>query len=110
MFGKKIYLCAVPKIYEYLGIIFFFYANEHSPLHVHARMGEYESKIEFEYLNGKISNILFKKVRGRTEIPFAKRKDIKKFILKYHNGIVEKWIAFFVMNKKTKTEKITKKI
>ncbi len=25
----------MPKIYEYLGFIFFFYSNEHEPIHVH---------------------------------------------------------------------------
>jgi hypothetical protein len=24
----------MPKIYEYLGLIFFFYSNEHLPIHV----------------------------------------------------------------------------
>ena len=28
----------MPKIYEYLGLIFFFYANEHLPIHVHDRL------------------------------------------------------------------------
>lgn len=39
----------MPKIFEYLGIIFFFYYNEHEPIHVHvhAKKGEYESKAEF---------------------------------------------------------------
>jgi Domain of unknown function (DUF4160) len=26
----------MPKIYEYLNIAFFFYSNEHEPIHVHA--------------------------------------------------------------------------
>lgn len=100
----------MPKIYEYFGVIFFFYANEHNPIHVHTRLGEYESKIVFEYINGKISKILFKKVKGRKEIPLVKRKSIIKFIQKYHHGIVKKWMEFFVMNKKPILEKITKEI
>ncbi|MBC8005509.1 MAG: DUF4160 domain-containing protein [Verrucomicrobia bacterium] len=31
----------MPKIFEYLGFVFFFYSNDHKPLHVHVRYGEY---------------------------------------------------------------------
>jgi hypothetical protein len=27
----------MPKIYEYFGIVFFFYANDHEPVHVHGQ-------------------------------------------------------------------------
>ena len=47
----------MPKIYEYLGILIFFYSNEHEPIHVHARKGENESKAEFVIENGKISEM-----------------------------------------------------
>ena len=34
----------MPKIYEYFGLIFYFYSNEHEPIHVHVKhedkMGE----------------------------------------------------------------------
>lgn len=36
----------MPKLYEYLGIIIFFYSNEHEPVNVHGRYGEFESKAE----------------------------------------------------------------
>ena len=38
----------MPKIYEYLGLIFFFYANEHLPIYVHVSMAEFETKFELE--------------------------------------------------------------
>jgi hypothetical protein len=34
----------MPKIYEYLGILIFFYSYEHEPIHVHAKKGDNESK------------------------------------------------------------------
>ena len=55
----------MPKIFEYLGIIFFFYSNEHEPIHVHATHGSYESKAEFFIVNGKISEIRIKLVKGK---------------------------------------------
>jgi hypothetical protein len=47
----------MPKVYEYLGLIFFFYANEHLPIHVHVSLAEFESKIELKYENGILSGI-----------------------------------------------------
>ncbi len=44
----------MPKIYEYLGIVIFFYAHEHEPIHVHGRIGEYETKAEFILSDGLI--------------------------------------------------------
>lgn len=44
----------MPKIYEYLGIIIFFHSNEHEPIHVDAKNGNYESKSEFIIDDGKI--------------------------------------------------------
>ena len=46
----------MPKLYEYLGVIVFFYSNEHEPVHVHGRHGFYESKIKLveEKSNNKI--------------------------------------------------------
>lgn len=44
----------VPKLYEYLGIVIFFYSNEHEPIHVHGRCGDSESKIEMVIENATI--------------------------------------------------------
>lgn len=52
----------MPKIFEYLGIIFFFYSNEHEPIHVHARKGEFESKAEFQIIEGRIEKIIISQV------------------------------------------------
>lgn len=86
----------MPKIYEYLGLIFFFYANEHLPIHVHVSIAEYESKFELEYGNGKLKNIILKEVKGRSPLKAKEQKDSTDFIKKYHEGIVEKWTQFFV--------------
>ncbi len=41
----------MPKIFEYLGILIISYSNEHEPIHVHAKKGEFESNAEFYILN-----------------------------------------------------------
>ena len=98
------------KIYEYLGLIFFFYANEHLPIHVHVSLAEFESKFELEYVNGKLSNIRVEKVKGRLSLPSYEESEAVKFIKKYHEGIVEKWTKFFIQNKKVSCELVNVKI
>ncbi|HAQ18502.1 MAG TPA: hypothetical protein DCR40_04610 [Prolixibacteraceae bacterium] len=100
----------MPKIFEYLGFIFFFYANDHKPLHVHARYGEYESVIELEILGGKLISIKFKRATGHKPIPGSCRKDIETFIFAYYLKIVEKWTQFYLLKTEPKNEKITRKI
>ena len=54
----------MPKIFEYLGILIFFYSNDHEPIHVHAKKGEYESKAEFYLSNGLITEIRITNIKG----------------------------------------------
>ncbi len=100
----------MPKVYEYLGLIFFFYANEHLPIHVHVSIAEFESKMELEYKNGTLNKINVKEIKGRLPLPGNELKEALKFVKKYHGGIVEKWTDFFVKNKKVKCEVISQKI
>jgi hypothetical protein len=36
----------MPKLYEYFGLVVYFYANEHEPIHVHGEYQGRESKAE----------------------------------------------------------------
>ena len=100
----------MPKVYEYLGLIFFFYANDHLPIHVHVSFAEYESKIELEYENGILKSVKVSEIKGRLPLPKKELKEAIKFVKKYHQGIVDKWTDFFVKNKKVNCEIISKKI
>ena len=100
----------MPKIFEYLGLIFFFFANEHLPIHVHVSFAEFESKLELEYENGSIRGVKVQRVKGRQPLPDKELKDAVKFVRKYHEQIVDKWTTFFVKNKKVKCEVISQKI
>ena len=100
----------MPKIYEYLGFVFFLYSNDHKPLHVHARYAEYESVIELEILDGKLVKIKFKRSAGNKPIPAGNRKELEKFVSMYYLQIVEKWTQFYLLKKEPKNEKITRKI
>ncbi len=100
----------MPKVYEYLGLIFFFYSNEHLPIHVHVSFAEFESKLELEYENGVLKNVIVSKIKGRDPLSSDELNKAIKFVKKYLEGFVEKWTNFFVKNKKVKCEVITKKI
>ena len=57
----------MPKIFEYLRIIVMFYSNEHEPIHVHGKYQGFESKAEFIIEDGKITDIVFKNVKGKVD-------------------------------------------
>lgn len=99
----------MPKIYEYFGLIFLFYSDDHLPVHVHAKYGNHENKLEFVYENNKLVDIKVKKTKKvplpPTQLAIAKRLAIKK-----EKQITEKWTDFFARKKKPLFERITKRI
>lgn len=100
----------MPKIFEYLGILIFFYSNEHEPIHVHAKKGEFESKAEFYIINGLISEIRIRKIKGAKPLKGKDLKDFEIFLKEFGDKIVDKWIDYFVYHKDVGFEKITKRI
>ncbi|NHE56675.1 DUF4160 domain-containing protein [Cyclobacterium plantarum] len=100
----------MPKIFEYLGILIFFYSNEHEPIHVHAKKGEFESKAEFYIIDGDISQIKITNILGARPLKGKDLKDFKIFLEKFADKIVEKWISYFIYHKDVEFEKITKRL
>ena len=100
----------MPKIFEYLGILIFFYSNEHEPVHVHGKKGEFESKAEFYIVDGVISEIRITNIKGVEPLKGATLNDFRDFLDNYAVRIVEKWIDYFVYHKEIKFEKITKRL
>ena len=100
----------MPKIFEYLGIVIFFYSNEHEPIHVHATFDGKENKAEFFIIDGEISEITIKLVSGKKSLDTNKLKDFEKFLEVYGDEIIRKWIDYFVYHKNVSFERITKKL
>ena len=98
----------MPKIYQYLGFLFFFYSNEHLPIHCHVKRGEHEVKAELEYINGK-PIVKFLKIKGSKIFNKKDLNEIEKFIKSHDSGIVEKWTNFFIYGKRPKFEMIKQK-
>ena len=100
----------MPKVFEYLGILIFFYSNEHEPIHVHGKYDSYESKAEFYIVNGQIVEIKIRPIKGLRPLTGAKLKDFEDFLEQYSDKIVQKWIDYFVYHKDVEFEKINTKI
>ncbi|TRX31932.1 DUF4160 domain-containing protein [Flavobacterium sp. ZT3R18] len=100
----------MPKLFEYLGILIYFYYNEHEPIHVHAKKAEYESKAEFYIIEGIITEVKITEVKGKKPIIGNDLKNFEIFLENYSEKVVQKWVDYFVYHKDVKFEKITKKI
>lgn len=100
----------MPKLYEYLGIIIFFWSNEHEPIHVHGEYQGRESKAEIIIEEGNIVRIDIVNVKGRRPLEAAELKHFEDFVSKKANDIIQKWIDYFVLHRKINYERITRKI
>ncbi len=100
----------MPRIFEYLGILIFFYSNEHEPIHVHGKYDGCESKAEFYIVDGEIVEIKIKPIKGLKPLTGAKLKDFKEFLGKFADQIIQKWIDYFVYHKDIEFEKINTRI
>ena len=54
----------MPKIFEYFGFIFFFYSNEHEPIHVHVLRGEFQSIFELMLEDGVLRSITMRSAKA----------------------------------------------
>jgi len=100
----------MPSIFEYLGILIFFYSNEHEPIHVHGKCAGFESKAEFYIVNGIVTEIRIKPIKGYSPLTGSKLKDFEEFLEVYSERIIQKWIDYFVFHKDIEFEKINTRI
>ena len=100
----------MPKLYEYFGLVVFFFANEHEPIHVHGRYQGSEMKAEIVVENGKVIEIRIKPVRGKKPLPQSQLSDFRELIEHYADEIVQKWIDFFVLGKQIKPRAINRRL
>jgi hypothetical protein len=92
----------MPKLYEYFGIIIYFYSNEHEPIHVHGRHAGRESKAELIIENGRVVQIHVRDVHGKRPLEGQQLKDFQELVQFKAEEIVDRWIDFFVRNIRVK--------
>lgn len=100
----------MPKIYEYFGFIFYFYSNEHEPIHVHVKHGESESIFELIMMNGELERINIREKKGVNPLTDKDKRTAEAFIRKYSKNIIGKWVRFFVMKQQVRSTSIKSKI
>ena len=78
----------MPKIFEYFGLIFLFYSNEHEPIHVHVMKNGQETVFEILLQGGELSEL---RIRNSNKMPSLSDKDqaiAEAFVRKYYKNIV----------------------
>ena len=73
----------MPKIFEYFGFIFYFYSNEHEPIHVHVIHGAKESIFDLIMLNGILVKIHVREKKGAEPLSEKEKRTAEGFIRKY---------------------------
>ncbi len=77
----------MPEIFRLFGLRFFFYSDEHLPIHVHVKNGAGEAKFEIA-----ADKIILKQSVG------MKSKDLKMaedLIFQHQDLIIDHWIKYF---------------
>jgi hypothetical protein len=100
----------MPKIFEYFGFIFYFYSNEHEPIHVHVIHGGRESIFDIIMMNGALAGISVREKKGAEPLTEKDKRTAEDFIRKYHKNIIEKWVKFFVLKQSVRSTSIKKKL
>ncbi len=100
----------MPKIFEYFGLIFYFFSNEHTPIHVHVTKGNCETIFELIIQEGILIDVRKRYKNNKEPLPPNEEKTAILFINKYANNIIDKWIKFFVLNKQVRSTSIKKKL
>jgi hypothetical protein len=100
----------MPKLFEYFGIVVFFYSNEHEPVHVHGRCQGRETRAEFTVENGKVTRIRYIIVRGRRPLTGAQLRSFQELVRRFATEILEKWIDYFVLHRPVQFREITRRI
>ena len=100
----------MPKIFEYFGFIFYFFSNEHEPIHVHVLHGGRESIFDLIMMDGLLAQIGVREKKGAEPLSEKDKRTAEEFIRKYHKNIIQKWVKFFVLKQSVRSTKITKKL
>lgn len=100
----------MPKIFEYFGFIFYFYFNEHEPIHVHVLHGGKESIFDLIMMDGELLEVRVREKKNAEPLPEKDKRIAEEFIRKYHKNIIDKWVKFFIMKQAVRSTNIKKKI
>ncbi len=99
----------MPTLYEYFGIVVYFYANEHLPIHVHSDYQDRSCKAKIIFENGKVKEIIIENARGRKPLQEPQLSDFILIVERNAEDIVKKWNDYFVLRKNIRKVVIKKR-
>ena len=91
-----------------MGIIFYFYSNDHIPIHIHAKCKGRESKAELYFSNGKLIKI--KIIDNGPGLDPSSKKILEELATIKAEDIATKWSDYFIKNKHIVPEYIARKL
>ena len=100
----------MPKLYEYFGLVFLFYSDDHDPMHLHVQAGSREGIIMLIIEDGVLVEVRWRAKRGASMLNEKEQREAETFVHAMKDGIVAKWTAFYVEHKRIKPERITRRV
>lgn len=100
----------MPKIFEYFGFIFYFFSNEHEPIHVHVKHGSTEAIFELIMEDGVLVEIRRREKSNADPLSTKEEATAREFIKNYYKEIIDKWVRFFVLREAVQNTEIKTKL
>jgi hypothetical protein len=79
---------AMPTLFHYLGLQFFFYSNDHEPIHIHISNGQNEARF----------NVITMELIENCGLKASELKHAQLAIKENQETIISKWNEFFSKN------------
>ena len=89
----------MPKLYEYFGLVVFFYSHEHEPVHVHGRYQDRESRAVIIVVNGAVVEIRVEESPGKRPLKAPQLANFHMMVEHFADDIVGKWADYFVWHR-----------
>ncbi|MBK6755019.1 MAG: DUF4160 domain-containing protein [Flavobacteriales bacterium] len=70
----------MPKLYEYFGLIFLFYSDDHDPMHLHVQHGDREGIIMLIIVEGKLVELRWRAKRGAEMLNAKEQRESEVFV------------------------------
>ncbi len=78
----------MPEVLRKMGFTFYFFSNEHLPIHIHVRKGSGEAKFEFKD-NGEIE------LKKSVNMKISELKIAQTLAVAYQDEIIDEWMKYF---------------
>ena len=100
----------MPKLYEYFGLIFLFYSDDHDPMHLHVQHGDREGIIMLILVEGRLVELRWRTKRGADMLTAKEQRKAETFVRAMKDDIGPNGTAFYVDQRRIRPERITRHI